>query len=471
MSKSNRIGAINDLSSIRYQKKRFNLAWWLLAPFLFLIFFPVEIHSDITSYTLERQKWMGQLGTNPIPFFYQFDAQVAGIGMKEVRLISPGATNVLTGNTVYMSYSTNYSLNWTSLPPVAASTTFNTNFPIGTYQWIDIAQVQTRTRTNTTTLQWTADFPAINPVITNIAPYQALQSTQAFQWPVFTTNSDSYVRFMLFEGQFDTNMIVSLLEGDLTGLTNLALAASEPRLAPSKNTVTVSGLKPELDHLALLEFNQVEKPGGLANTLVSSSGNLVLYYSAQARLLSQPHSLTVSSGMSAVFAVVASGSLPLQFQWQFNGIDLPGATNATLTLSPVTLEHAGEYRVVVSNSINSVLSQSATLTVTADSTEPVLTALDYEEGSLQVRVDGEEGAEYQFLISTNLVDWQEAYSFTNQTGLSTNSASQSSRRQASRSSSYHTLRPSDLFDTNSTSPVTSLMLKLRLRSNRPALTQ
>jgi hypothetical protein len=60
---------------------------------------------------------------------------------------------------------------------------------------------------------------------------------------------------------------------------------------------------------------------------------------------------------------VGAGGVPLFFQWQWNGSNLPNATNITLTLSAVTTDLAGAYTVVITNSLGAVTSQVAMLTV------------------------------------------------------------------------------------------------------------
>ena len=83
----------------------------------------------------------------------------------------------------------------------------------------------------------------------------------------------------------------------------------------------------------------------------------------------QPHSTNVLAGSNATFTVVAGGTAPLRYRWQFNGTNLTnggrisGATNSTLLITAVVPSDAGGYRVVVSNSISSVTSVVATLTV------------------------------------------------------------------------------------------------------------
>jgi hypothetical protein len=65
---------------------------------------------------------------------------------------------------------------------------------------------------------------------------------------------------------------------------------------------------------------------------------------------------------NASFTVVASSDLPLSYQWRFNGIDIPGATNSTLVITNVQLQDAGDYTVVVRDMYGSIESEPAKLT-------------------------------------------------------------------------------------------------------------
>ncbi|MDB6031588.1 MAG: hypothetical protein JWM16_1926, partial [Verrucomicrobiales bacterium] len=51
-------------------------------------------------------------------------------------------------------------------------------------------------------------------------------------------------------------------------------------------------------------------------------------------------------------SVVVTGS-PLNYQWQFNGGDIPGATNYFITLGPLQLTNDGAYRVIITNALGS----------------------------------------------------------------------------------------------------------------------
>lgn len=84
-------------------------------------------------------------------------------------------------------------------------------------------------------------------------------------------------------------------------------------------------------------------------------------------ITSHPSNRTVAAGQSASFTVAASGTAPLQYQWQRNGQVISSATSPTLTLASTTIADNGAvFRAMVSNSAGSVFSNSATLTVLAN---------------------------------------------------------------------------------------------------------
>ncbi len=84
----------------------------------------------------------------------------------------------------------------------------------------------------------------------------------------------------------------------------------------------------------------------------------------------QPAPVTVTEGGTATFSVTATGSA-LTYRWLRDGLELSGATNASLTLNPVKLTDAGQYRVRVQNSGGSLLSAEALLTVNPIIVPPV----------------------------------------------------------------------------------------------------
>jgi hypothetical protein len=87
----------------------------------------------------------------------------------------------------------------------------------------------------------------------------------------------------------------------------------------------------------------------------------------------QPQEQTVALGGSATLTVAATGQasiLPLSYQWQKNGMDIPGATSSSYTISNAQNSDAAFYRAVVSGRLGPVSSFSVAVTV--DFNAPVL---------------------------------------------------------------------------------------------------
>jgi uncharacterized repeat protein (TIGR03803 family) len=110
-----------------------------------------------------------------------------------------------------------------------------------------------------------------------------------------------------------------------------------------------------LDNLDSPVPNYLSDPSGASNFLT---------------IVTQPASLTVTQGYNATFSVLAEGApLPLSYQWFFDdlalsdGVGVSGSTSATLNLSAVQPDFAGNYYVVVTNGFGSVTSSIATLIV------------------------------------------------------------------------------------------------------------
>ena len=77
----------------------------------------------------------------------------------------------------------------------------------------------------------------------------------------------------------------------------------------------------------------------------------------------QPRGLTVVEGAGATFYGTLLNNVPAYFQWQFNGADLPGATNNVLSLANVNTNDSGGYRLIAWNDAGRATSAVATLIV------------------------------------------------------------------------------------------------------------
>lgn len=131
--------------------------------------------------------------------------------------------------------------------------------------------------------------------------------------------------------------------------------------------------------------------------------------------LLQPVSTNVNVGATVVFQAQAEGTLPLRYQWFYNGVNrLVGETNATLVLLNVQPEQAGNYSVVVTNTVGALTSVVANLTIIGgQATPPVIPrgSLVYRgSGSnFSLQVPTEAGRTYRLQFNANIQDrngWQ-----------------------------------------------------------------
>jgi glucose/arabinose dehydrogenase len=98
--------------------------------------------------------------------------------------------------------------------------------------------------------------------------------------------------------------------------------------------------------LSAAEINALANPP-IAPAITSFSGSATNYFG--------------SSGQT--FTVVASGTVPLSYQWLHAGTNLTGQTTTSLLIPNPSVADTGAYRVVVSNSVGTVTSPIANLTL------------------------------------------------------------------------------------------------------------
>ncbi len=78
-------------------------------------------------------------------------------------------------------------------------------------------------------------------------------------------------------------------------------------------------------------------------------------------IAAQPAAQNVALGESLALTVNAAGAQ--SYQWQKNGIAIPGATGSTYAIAAATPDTAGDYTVVLTNAAGSVVSNVATVTM------------------------------------------------------------------------------------------------------------
>ena len=91
----------------------------------------------------------------------------------------------------------------------------------------------------------------------------------------------------------------------------------------------------------------------------------------------QPRSQSVVPGANVTFRSFATNTLALNYQWQFNGTAIPGATGTNLLLSSVQGSNSGLYSVAISNALGSSTSRAAFLRINTNP-HPVLFADSFD---------------------------------------------------------------------------------------------
>ncbi len=119
-------------------------------------------------------------------------------------------------------------------------------------------------------------------------------------------------------------------------------------------------------------------------------------------ILVQPQGSTNFDGSTVSFSVTAAGTATLTYQWFQDNVLLFGDTNSTLTLTNLTDDDAGNYTVVVSNSVGTATSSPALLVTVAPliTTQPSsLVVVQGQPANFSVSVDGETPFQYQWLFN------------------------------------------------------------------------
>jgi hypothetical protein len=105
-----------------------------------------------------------------------------------------------------------------------------------------------------------------------------------------------------------------------------------------------------------------------ASSVTSAAANLVVNAGGgvgSPTISLQPLPVAAANGSTVALTVVATGTPAPTYQWRKDGVNVAGATNATLILPGVTAGSAGSYSVVVANNAGTVTSNSVAVTVGA----------------------------------------------------------------------------------------------------------
>ncbi len=147
-------------------------------------------------------------------------------------------------------------------------------------------------------------------------------------------------------------------------------------------------------------------PSGLKNGKFLAAGDdlgLVIVDEDSSLPQVYPVLQTAYSGRQTLFTTLPGLVRPIGHQWLFNGVEIPGATNAFLVRSGLLLSDAGLYQVVVDTMAGPVTSTGGELRVIEGGPSiatPPADQLSYQGGTvtLRVRVDGSAPLHYQWRL-------------------------------------------------------------------------
>lgn len=110
----------------------------------------------------------------------------------------------------------------------------------------------------------------------------------------------------------------------------------------------------------------------VTNSVNSATSNAAtLTVNLPPSITTQPANQTVNAGQTAKFSVAATGTGSLSYQWFKNGTPINGATATSYsTPSAAASDNGSQFTVTVTDSVSSVTSNPATLTVNTPATAP-----------------------------------------------------------------------------------------------------
>jgi hypothetical protein len=131
------------------------------------------------------------------------------------------------------------------------------------------------------------------------------------------------------------------------------------------NGGTVSGATTRSLQIANLTTNDA---GSYSVTVTNGAGSATsrsatLTVLVPPTIITQPAGQSIIENSAVTFTVEVNGTAPLRYQWRKNGGNIAGATGPSFTSASVKTSDAANYSVVVANSLGSVTSANARLTV------------------------------------------------------------------------------------------------------------
>jgi len=200
------------------------------------------------------------------------------------------------------------------------------------------------------------------------------QAGDAGNYAVVLTNSSGSITSSIAVLSFTSAPVIStqpiettVVAGGTATFTVVATGTPTPAYQWFKDGAAISGATNSFLNLAAVQNTAA---GSYSVTVTNALGSVTssavaLVVTGAPAITTQPVSQTVVAGTNATFVVSATGSPAPTYQWNKNGTAISGATGATHSIVVVQGADAGNYTVTVTNSVGSLTSANAILTVNA----------------------------------------------------------------------------------------------------------
>lgn len=205
----------------------------------------------------------------------------------------------------------------------------------------------------------------------------------------------------LFTTTRDEEVLLAVLELPITGNPNafsLSIRGTTDAETPSSNGYQIFGQS------AITPFDVTEAQASIVVT-------------GPPTVSTQPINQTdICTGDTVQFTTASDTGGTLNYQWQKDTVDIPGATSATLTLNNVTAASAGSYRCRISSDCGSVNSNAASLTiqpgVTLNQQPANADVCEGNAATFTVDASGDGAISYQWLLNGSPIGGATATSYT-----------------------------------------------------------
>jgi uncharacterized protein YdaL len=257
-------------------------------------------------------------------------------------------------------------------PVIITQPITQTNVPAGTNTFLGVAVIGALPLN----YQWTMDGTNLPGATNAVLIFPAIQPANSGDYTVVITNkygsATSIVAVLDINGipiitTQPTNQTV--LAGATAAFTTAAIGAAPLSYQWFLGTNLLSGATS-----ATLSLTNVQaaNAGSYAAVVSNPYGEAITAAATLAvdlppGITTPPQNQAVLAGAPASFSVVASGTPPLSYQWQFNSTAISGATNATFAIASAQTTNAGTYTVVVSSPYGTT-NAAATLAINASPT-------------------------------------------------------------------------------------------------------